>query len=101
MIKILVCDGMEKEAIKKLIDDGFEVVDKHYEEEELKENVRDFDVMIVRSATKVRKPIIDAAKGGKLKLVIRGGVGVDNIDVDYARKNGIEIKNTPQKKSYI
>jgi D-3-phosphoglycerate dehydrogenase len=99
MIKILVCDGMEKEAIKKLIDDGFEVVDKHYEEEELKENVRDFDVMIVRSATKVRKPIIDAAKGGKLKLVIRGGVGVDNIDVDYARKNGIEVKNTPNASS--
>ncbi len=99
MIKILICDGMEKEAIKKLIDDGFEVVDKHYEEEELKENVRDFDVMIVRSATKVRKPIIDAAKGGKLKLVIRGGVGVDNIDVDYARKNGIEVKNTPNASS--
>lgn len=99
MIKILVCDGMEKEAIKKLIDDGFEVVDKHYEEEELKENIRDFDVMIVRSATKVRKPIIDAAKGGKLKLVIRGGVGVDNIDVDYARKNGIEVKNTPNASS--
>lgn len=99
MIKILVCDGMEKEAIKKLIDDGFEVVDKHYEEEELEKNVRDFDVMIVRSATKVRKPIIDAAKGGKLKLVIRGGVGVDNIDVDYARKNGIEVKNTPNASS--
>lgn len=99
MIKILVCDGMEKEAIKKLIDDGFEVVNKHYEEEELKENVMDFDVMIVRSATKVRKPIIDAAKGGKLKLVIRGGVGVDNIDVDYARKNGIEVKNTPNASS--
>lgn len=99
MIKILVCDGMEKEAIKKLIDDGFEVVDKHYEEEELKENVRDFDVMIVRSSTKVRKPIIDAAKGGKLKLIIRGGVGVDNIDVDYARENGIEVKNTPNASS--
>lgn len=99
MIKILVCDGMEKEAIKKLIDDGFEVVDKHYEEEELKENVKNFDVMIVRSATKVRKPVIDAAKGGKLKLIIRGGVGVDNIDVDYARKNGIEVKNTPNASS--
>lgn len=99
MIKILVCDGMEKEAIKKLIDDGFEVVDKHYEEKELEENVKNFDVMIVRSATKVRKPIIDAAKGGKLKLIIRGGVGVDNIDVNYARENGIEVKNTPNASS--
>ena len=99
MIKILVCDGMEKKAIEKLIDYGFEVVDRHYEEKELQENVKNFDAIIVRSATKVRKPIIDAAKGGKLKLIIRGGVGVDNIDVDYARENRIEVKNTPNASS--
>ncbi|NMM64112.1 3-phosphoglycerate dehydrogenase [Clostridium sp. P21] len=99
MIRILVCDGMEKEAIEKLRNDGFEVIDKHYEEEELKEKIKDFDVMVVRSATKVRKPLIDAAKGGELKLIIRGGVGVDNIDVEYARKNGIEVRNTPNASS--
>jgi D-3-phosphoglycerate dehydrogenase len=99
MIKILICDGMEKEAVQKLMDDGFEVVDKHYEEEELKENIKDFDVAIVRSATKIRKTVIDAAKDGKLKLVIRGGVGVDNIDVKYAKENGIEVKNTPNASS--
>lgn len=100
MIKILVCDGMEKDALQKLVDDGFEVVDRHYEEEELKEQVKNFDVMIVRSATKVRKPLIDEAKkAGKLKLVIRGGVGVDNIDVKYANENGIEVRNTPNASS--
>ncbi len=99
MIKILICDGMEKDAIEKLKNDGFEVVDKHYEENELKEKIKDFDVMVVRSATKVRQPLIDEAKGGNLKLVIRGGVGVDNIDVDYARKNGIQVRNTPNSSS--
>jgi D-3-phosphoglycerate dehydrogenase len=99
MIRILICDGMEKDAIEKLKNDGYEVVDKHYEENELKEKIKDFDVMVVRSATKVRQPLIDEAKGGNLKLVIRGGVGVDNIDVDYARKNGIQVRNTPNSSS--
>ncbi len=99
MIKVLICDGMEKEAIEKLKDHGCEVLDKHYEEKELEENIKDFDVMIVRSATKVRKALIDEATKGNLKLIIRGGVGVDNIDVDYARKNGIQVKNTPNSSS--
>ena len=55
--------------------------------------------MIVRSATKVRKALIDEAKHGKLKLIIRGGVGVDNIDVDYATENGINVRNTPNASS--
>ena len=95
MTRILVSDGMEKVAMDKLIQDGFEVVDKHYEEEELKEQIKNFDVILVRSATKIRKPLIDIAKNGELKLIIRGGVGVDNIDVEYARKNGIQVNNTP------
>lgn len=99
MIRILVCDGMEKDAIEKLKNDGFEVVDKHYEEDELKEKIKDFDVMVVRSATKARKLLIDEAKNGELKLIIRGGVGVDNIDVEYARENGIEVRNTPNASS--
>lgn len=95
MIKILVSDGMDKEALNKLVEDGYEVIDKHFDEEELKNKIKEFDVIIVRSATKIRKPLIDAAKDGKLKLIIRGGVGVDNIDVDYALQNGIVVKNTP------
>ncbi|MFL0197048.1 D-2-hydroxyacid dehydrogenase [Clostridium sp. WILCCON 0269] len=95
MVKILVSDGMDKEALNKLVEDGYEVLDKHFEEEELKQRIKDFDVIIIRSATKIRRPLIDAAKNGKLKLIIRGGVGVDNIDVDYALQNGIAVKNTP------
>lgn len=100
MVRILVCDGMDKNAIKSLVDAGFEVVDEHYEVEELKEKVKEFDAMIVRSATKVREPIIDAAlETGRLKLIIRGGVGVDNIDVEYAMERGIQVKNTPNASS--
>lgn len=95
MIKILVSDGMEKIAVDKLVEDGFEVIDKHYDEDELKEQIKNFDVIVVRSATKIRKPLIDIAKGGRLKLIIRGGVGLDNIDVEYARENGIQVNNTP------
>ena len=55
-----------------------------------------FDAVVVRSKTKVRANHIDEAKGGKLKLIIRGGVGVDNIDVKYAEENGIAVRNTPR-----
>ena len=58
-----------------------------------------FDAVVVRSKTKVRANHIDEAKGGKLKLIIRGGVGVDNIDVKYAEENGITVKNTPRASS--
>lgn len=95
MVKILVSDGMDKQALNKLVNDGYEVLNKHFEEEELKDKIKEFDVIVVRSATKIRRPIIDAAKDGNLKLIIRGGVGVDNIDVNYAVENGIEVRNTP------
>ncbi|MBC2582880.1 D-2-hydroxyacid dehydrogenase [Clostridium sp. DJ247] len=99
MAKILICDGMEENAIEELKKCGYEVEDKHYGEEELKEKIKEFDAVIVRSATKIRKPLIDEAKKGKLKVVIRGGVGVDNIDVDYARNNDIQVRNTPNASS--
>lgn len=100
MIKILVTDGMDKASIEKLKTLGFEVIEQFYEPEELKEQVKNVDVIVVRSATKVKQPIIDAAlETKKLKLIIRGGVGVDNIDVDYARLNGITVANTPNASS--
>lgn len=100
MIRILASDGIEKAAADKLIALGFEVVEQFYEVEELKEQVKNFDVLVVRSATKVRKPVIDSAvEGGRLKLVIRGGVGVDNIDVQYATEKGIKVTNTPNASS--
>ncbi|MBZ9609830.1 D-2-hydroxyacid dehydrogenase [Clostridium estertheticum] len=100
MIRVLVTDSMEKNAVKELKAKGFEVVEKFYEPEVLGEALKSFDVIVVRSATKVRKPIIDkAAESGRLKLIIRGGVGVDNIDVAYAREKGINVSNTPNASS--
>ena len=98
-MRILVTDGMDKTALAKLRENGHEVVEQFFAPEELGAALRDFDAVVVRSATKVRANIIDAAKGGKLKLVIRGGVGVDNIDVKYAEENGITVKNTPRASS--
>lgn len=100
MIRILVTDGMEASGVQALKEKGFEVVEKFYEPEDLGLALQEFDVVVVRSATKIRKPIIDkAAEAGRLKLVIRGGVGVDNIDVAYAMENGIKVMNTPNASS--
>ena len=100
MYRILSTDGMAKSAVAKLKSLGYEVVEEFYEPEVLAEKVKEFDALVVRSATKVREPIIDAAaKAGKLKIIIRGGVGVDNIDVAYAKEKGIAVANTPNASS--
>lgn len=99
MYRILANDGLEASGVKALQGKGFEVVTDHYEVPELMEKIKNFDALIVRSATKVRKEIIDAAKGGSLKLIIRAGVGVDNIDVAYAEENGFAVRNTPNASS--
>ncbi len=94
-MRILVTDGMEKEAIAQLRRDGHEVVEQFYEPEALGAALQEFDCVVVRSKTKVRANHIDEAIKGKLKLVIRGGVGVDNIDVAYAESKGVAVRNTP------
>ena len=100
MIRILASDGMEKGAIAALEQKGCEVVCEFFDPEALKTAVQSFDVLVVRSATKVRVPHIDAAcQTGRLKLIIRGGVGVDNIDVAYAEEKGITVRNTPRASS--
>ena len=98
-MRILVTDGMDKTAIAALREQGHEVVEQVYEPDQLGAALRDFDAVVVRSKTKVRANHIDEAKGGKLKLSSRGGVGVDNIDVKYAEENGITVKNTPRASS--
>ena len=98
-MRILVTDGMDKTAMAELKAQGHEVVEQFYESEELGKALRGFDVVVVRSKTKVRAPHIDEAKGSSLKLIIRGGVGVDNIDVKYAEENGIMVRNTPNASS--
>ena len=100
MIKILASDGMEKSAIAALEAKGCQVDVQFYEPDALCEAVKDYDALIVRSATKVREPQIDAAcMTGKLKIVIRAGVGIDNIDKVCAEGHGISVCNTPRASS--
>ena len=98
-MRVLVTDGMDAGAMEQLRRDGYEVVEQFYEPDQLGTALRDFDCVIIRSATKIKEPQIDAAKGGRLKLIIRAGVGVDNIAVNYAEAAGIQVKNTPRASS--
>ncbi|PWH17439.1 MAG: 3-phosphoglycerate dehydrogenase [Anaerolineae bacterium] len=93
-MKVLVCDKTEKECIEQMRAAGL-TVDTHFEitPEELMTVAPAYDVLVVRSRTKVRQPLIDACPN--LKLIVRGGVGLDTIDVEYARAKGIEVRNTP------
>jgi len=92
-MKILVNDGMSKDGIESLRNAGHLVEDTNIPQEELPAKIGDYDVLVVRSATKVNRDVIDG--GRKLKVIVRGGVGVDNIDVAYATEKGIRVMNTP------
>ena len=97
MIRILANDGIHPDGKLLLEEAGYEVETNKIPQEELPKVLPDYDVIIVRSATKVRKDLIDACL--KLKVIARGGVGLDNIDVDYARSKSIEVYNTPNASS--
>jgi D-3-phosphoglycerate dehydrogenase len=97
MIKILANDGIDPIGKKMLEDAGFFVDTNNIPQEELPVRLQEYDAITVRSATKVRKALIDACPN--LKLIGRGGVGVDNIDVDYAKEKGIGVYNTPASSS--
>lgn len=94
-MRILVTDGMDPTAAAALRGMGHEVVEQFYDSDRLGAALRDFDAVVVRSKTKIRRIHLDEARTGRLKLVIRGGVGVDNIDTDYAEACGIAVRNTP------
>ena len=87
----------EAVTMKNMLEEaGFEVDQKtDISSEELLNTAPFYDALIVRSRTKIRKDIIDNA-GGNLKFIVRAGVGLDNIDVDYAREKGIDVMNTPE-----
>jgi len=94
-MKVLVCDPIHEDGIKILKDAGFEVdVNPNISYEELKEKVRDYNVLVVRSRTKVTREIIEA--GENLRVVGRAGAGIDNIDVEAAKERGIIVLNTPE-----
>ena len=93
-MKLLICDPTAPDAIEAMRQAGIEVdVRDDITAEELETVLAGYDAMVVRSRTKVRAPLID--KAPSLKLIIRGGVGLDNIDVAYAGSKGIEVRNTP------
>ena len=93
-MKILVCDKTEKECIEQMRAAGLEVdVKDEISAEELMTTLPSYDGMVVRSRTKVRQPLIDNCP--RLKVIVRGGVGLDTIDADYARSKGITVMNTP------
>ncbi len=93
-MKVGICDAIAKEGVEILKQRGLEVIDlSELPKDELIEKVGDLDAIIVRSATKVRKEMIDRAKN--LKVIGRAGVGLDNIDVEYAKSKGIKVINTP------
>ncbi|WP_378188210.1 D-2-hydroxyacid dehydrogenase [Aquimarina sp. W85] len=94
-MKVLANDGVSQSGIKALEASGFEVITTTVAQDQLVNyiNEKNISVLLVRSATKVRKDIIDNCKG--LKIIGRGGVGMDNIDVAYAKQKGIEVINTP------
>ena len=98
-MKVLANDGISKSGITTLEQAGFEVITTKVAQEQVANyiNTNDVQVILVRSATKVKQDIIDACPG--LKIIGRGGVGMDNIDVEYARSKGIHVINTPASSS--
>ncbi len=99
-MKILANDGISASGKKKLEEHGFEVDINKVAQEQLANYIKENNVsaILVRSATKVRQDLIDSLNG-QLKLIGRGGVGMDNIDVDYAKSKGIHVINTPASSS--
>lgn len=93
MVKVLVNDGIHPAGKEKLEAHGFQLEMNRVEQGDLIHQLPEYDAILVRSATKVRQDLIDACSG--LKLIGRGGVGLDNIDVSYAEGKGIKVINTP------
>lgn len=92
-MKILANDGIDAIGKKILEEAGFTVDTNNIPQDQLKDKLNEYDAITVRSATKIRKELIDVCSN--IKLIGRGGVGMDNIDVEYARSKGIAVVNTP------
>ncbi|MBN1151102.1 hydroxyacid dehydrogenase [candidate division WOR-3 bacterium] len=94
-MKVLICDPVDDKAVEKIKSAGVTVdIKTEMKPDELLKTIPGYDICVVRSATKITKDVIEAGKSS-LKLIIRGGVGVDNIDVEAAKSAGMEVKNTP------
>jgi D-3-phosphoglycerate dehydrogenase / 2-oxoglutarate reductase len=94
MIRILANDGIDAIGKKMLTDAGFEVVTEKVAQDKLADELKEYDAILVRSASKVTEDIISACPN--LKVIGRAGVGMDNIDVEFAKYKGIKVINTPE-----
>ncbi len=99
-MKVLANDGIAQSGINALEKAGFEVITTKVAQNQLEKYINDnnIDVILVRSATQVRAELIDACPS--IKIIGRGGVGMDNIDVEYAREQGLHVINTPAASSH-
>ncbi|MDB9882911.1 D-2-hydroxyacid dehydrogenase [Bacteroidia bacterium] len=92
-MKILINDGLHAAGIELLKKAGHEVFTDHISQNDLNSQLNNYDAILVRSATTVRRDLMDAAPN--IKLIGRGGVGLDNIDLDAAKEKNIAVFNTP------
>ena len=99
MIKVLTNDGLENASIEALNGLGVEVVNEHFNQDILGAKLKEFDAVVIRSATKLTADVFEAEAGGNLKLAIRAGVGIDNIDIPAAQGKGVTVRNTPSASS--
>ncbi len=97
--KIHINDGFDSEAVNRLEQDGYTIQMEHLEGDQLVAAARAADVLVVRSATKLPKTVVDALAGSRLKCIVRAGVGLDNIDLEAAKVVGIDVRNTPRASS--
>jgi len=98
MVKLLISDPIAEAGIEKLEDAGFDLDHKYdLSADELKQEIGKYAGIVVRSATKLRAPILDEADN--LEIIVRAGVGLDNIDLDHADELGIKVQNTPEASS--
>lgn len=92
--QVLVSDPLAQSAVAAMREAGLALDEKtDLSVEQLKSEIANYDAIVIRSATKLRAEIIDCATD--LKLIVRAGVGLDNVDVPYAKEKGIEVRNTP------
>ncbi len=95
MARVLIADPLEESAVAKIRNAGLEVVTRNKDTDgPIEEQIKGFDCIVVRSATKVTKEVLAGADS--LKLVVRAGVGLDNVDLDAAEEKGVKVLNTPE-----
>jgi len=94
-MKVLVSDKMAEEAIQLLKDAGHDVTYDEMDHDTLLKEIPNYDALMVRSRTKATTEIVEAGAKGNLKVIGRAGIGVDNIDIETAAKQGIKVVNSP------